>query len=122
MSDDDVLEHSSQTKSSSVDIADLLEIANSKVFDDQDGLTERNKNFEKVTSFFDLIKSSNNEDTNLAEQDQSPESSAEETLDEEIVGLKISSNDGASDDKEIDEEIVGLKISSLDGALLMIRK
>ena len=115
MSNDDVLEQSSQGESSSVDIADLLEIANSKVFDDQDGLIDGNKNFEKVTSFFDLIKSSNNEDTILAEQDQSSENSEEETLDEEIVGLKISSSDGASDDKEIDEEIVGLKISSLDG-------
>ena len=116
MSDDDVLDQSSQGESSSVDIADLLEIANSKVFDDQDGLIDGNKNFEKVTSFFDLIKSSNNEHTILAEQDQSSESSEEETLDEEIVGLKISSSDGASDDKEIDEEIVGLKISSLDGS------
>ena len=60
MSNEDVLEHSSQQEDSSVDIADLLEIANSKVFDDQDGLIDRNKNFEKVTSFFDLIKSSNN--------------------------------------------------------------
>jgi hypothetical protein len=116
MSNDDVLEQSSQGESNSVDIADLLEIANSKVFDDQDGLIDGNKNFEKVTSFFDLIKSSNNEDTILAEQDQSSESSEEETLDEEIVGLKISSSDGASDDKEIEEEIVGLKISSSDGA------
>ena len=116
MSNDDVLEQSSQGESSSVDIADLLEIANSKVFDDQDGLIDGNKNFEKVASFFDLIKSSNNEDTILAEQDQSSESSEEETLDEEIVGLKISSSDGASDDKEIEEEIVGLKISSSDGA------
>ena len=116
MSDDDVLDQSSQGESSSVDIADLLEIANSKVFDDQDGLIDGNKNFEKVTSFFDLIKSSNNENTILAEQDQSSESSKEETLDEEIVGLKISSSDGASDDEGIEEEIVGLKISSLDGA------
>ena len=116
MSEDDVLEHSSQDESSSVDVEELLEIANSKVFDDQDGLTERKKNFEKVTSFFDLIKSSNNEDANLAEQDQSPESSAEETLDEEIVGLKISSNDEAADDKELGEEIVGLKIGSNDEA------
>ena len=116
MSEDNVLEHSSQDESSSVDIVELLEAANSKVFDDQDGLTDGNKNFEKVTSFFDLIKSSNNEDTNFTEQDQSPERSAEETLDGEITGLKISSSDGASDDKEIDEEIVGLKISSLDGA------
>ena len=85
MSNEDVLEHSGQQEESSVDIADLLEIANSKVFDDQDGLTESNKNFEKVTSFFDLIKSSDNEDFKLAEHGQSPESSAEESLDEEIV-------------------------------------
>ena len=116
MSEDDVLDHSSQDESSSVDVEELLEIANSKVFDDQDGLTERKKNFEKVTSFFDLIKSSNIEDPNLAEPDQNPESSADDTLDEEIVGLKISSNDGVPDDKEIGEEIVGLKIGSNDGA------
>ncbi len=116
MPNEDVLEHSSQQEDSSVDIADLLEIANSKVFDDQDGLIDRNKNFEKVTSFFDLIKSSNNEDTNPSEKDQSSESSTEEALEEEIVGLQISSLDGSSDDEEIEEEIVGLKISSLDGS------
>ena len=116
MSNEDVLEHSSQQEDSSVDIADLLEIANSKVFDDRDGLIDRNKNFEKVTSFFDLIKSSNNEDTNPSEKDQSSESSTEEALEEEIVGLQISSLDGSSDDEEIEEEIVGLKISSLDGS------
>ena len=115
MSNEDVLEHSGQQEESSVDIADLLEIANSKVFDDQDGLTDSNKNFEKVTSFFDLIKSSDNEDFKLAEHGQSPESSAEESLDEEIVGLKVSSLDGSTDDQETDEEIVGLKISSIDG-------
>ena len=116
MSNDDVLEKNGQDESSSVDIAELLAAANSKVFDDQNGLIDTNKNFEKVSSFFDLIKSSNNEDTNLAEQDESPGSSAEENSDEEIIGLKISSSDGASDDNEIDEEIIGLKISSSDGA------
>ena len=116
MSNDDVLEKNGQDESSSVDIAELLAAANSKVFDDQKGLIDTNKNFEKVSSFFDLIKSSNNEDTNLAEQDESPGSSAEENSDEEIIGLKISSSDGASDDNEIDEEIIGLKISSSDGA------
>ena len=47
MSNEDVLEHSGQQEESSVDIADLLEIANSKVFDDQDGLIDGNKNFEQ---------------------------------------------------------------------------
>ena len=116
MSNDDVLEQNGQDESSSVDIEELLAAANSKVFDDQNSLLDTSKNFEKVSSFFDLIKSSNNEDTNLAEQDESPGSSAEENSDEEIIGLKISSSDGASDDNEIDEEIIGLKISSSDGA------
>ena len=116
MSNDDILEQNGQKETSSVDIVELLAAANSKVFDDQNGLIDTNKNFEKVSSFFDLIKSSNSEDTNLAEQDENPESSAEENSDEEIIGLKISSSDGASDDNEIDEEIVGLKISSRDDA------
>ena len=116
MSSDDILEQNGQDESSSVDIEELLAAANSKVFDDQNSLLDTSKNFEKVSSFFDLIKSSNNEDTDLAEQDQSPESSAEEVLDEELVGLKISSLDGTSADEEIDKEIVGLKVSSLDGA------
>ena len=116
MSNDDVLEKNGKDESSSVDIAELLAAANSKVFDDENGLIDANKNFEKVSSFFDLIKSSNNEDTNLAEHDESLGSSVEESLEEEVVGLKISSLDGASDDNEIDEEIVGLKISSSDGA------
>ena len=116
MSNDDVLEKNGQDESSSVDIAELLAAANSKVFDDENGLIDANKNFEKVSSFFDLIKSSNNKDTNLAEHDESLGSSVEESLEEEVLGLKISSLDGASDDNEIDEEIVGLKISSSDGA------
>ena len=116
MSNDDVLEKNGQDESSSVDIAELLAAANSKVFDDENGLIDANKNFEKVSSFFDLIKSSNNEDTNLAEHDESLGRSVEESLEEEVVGLKISSLDGASDDNEIDEEIVGLKISSRDDA------
>ena len=116
MSNDDVLEQNGQDESSSVDIAELLAAANSKVFDDENGLIDANKNFEKVSSFFDLIKSSNNEDTNLAEHDESLGSSVEESLEEEVLGLKISSLDGASDDNEIDEEIVGLKISSRDDA------
>ena len=114
MSEDNVLEHSSQDESSSVDIVELLEAANSKVFDDQDGLTDRNKNFEKVASFFDLIKSSNNEETNLAEQDQIPESSAEESLDEEIEGLKISSLDGVSDDMQPEGIIIEPEVEKSD--------
>ena len=81
--DNDVLEPNSQEEYGSVDIVDLLEIANSKVFDDEEGLVNRNKDFEKVSSFFDLIKSSDNEDQNVALSEQVSEASIEELSDEE---------------------------------------
>ena len=81
--DNDVLEPNSQEEYGSVDIVDLLEIANSKVFDDEEGLVNRNKDFEKVSSFFDLIKSSDNEDQNVALSEQVSEASVEELSDEE---------------------------------------
>ena len=80
--DNDVLEPNSQEEYGSVDIVDLLEIANSKVFDDEEGLVNRNKDFEKVSSFFDLIKSSDNEDQNVALSEQVSEASIEELSDE----------------------------------------
>ena len=78
----DVLEQNSQEEYGSVDIVDLLEIANSKVFDDEEGLVNRNKDFEKVSSFFDLIKSSDNEDQNVALSEQDSEAFIEELSDE----------------------------------------
>ena len=81
--DNDVLEPNSQEEYDSVDIVDLLEIANSKVFDDEEGLVNRNKDFEKASSFFDLIKSSDNEDQNVALSEQVSEASIEELSDEE---------------------------------------
>ena len=54
--DDDVLEHNSQEEPGSVDIVDLLEIANSKVFDDEEGLFNRNK---------ELVKHFNELETNF---------------------------------------------------------
>ena len=81
--DNDVLEPNSQEEYGSVDIVDLLEIANSKVYDDEEGLVNRNKDFEKVSSFFDLIKSSDNEDQNVALSEQVSEASIEELSDEE---------------------------------------
>ena len=79
----DVLEQNSQEEYGSVDIVDLLEIANSKVYDDEEGLVNRNKDFEKVSSFFDLIKSSDSEDQNVALSEQVSEASIEELSDEE---------------------------------------
>ncbi len=99
--DNDVLEPNSQEEYGSVDIVDLLEIANSKVFDDEEGLVNRNKDFEKVSSFFDLIKSSDNEDQNVALSEQVSEASIEELSDEE-GSPEGNSLEEPSDNKQIE--------------------
>lgn len=99
--DNDVLEPNSQEEYGSVDIVDLLEIANSKVFDDEEGLVNRNKDFEKVSSFFDLIKSSDNEDQNVALSEQVSEASIEELSDEE-GSPEGNSSEEPSDNKQIE--------------------
>lgn len=99
--DNDVLEPNSQVEYGSVDIVDLLEIANSKVFDDEEGLVNRNKDFEKVSSFFDLIKSSDNEDQNVALSEQVSEASIEELSDEE-GSPEGNSLEEPSDNKQIE--------------------
>ena len=110
--DNDVLEPNSQEEYDSVDIVDLLEIANSKVFDDEEGLVSRNKNFEKVSSFFDLIKSSDNEDQNLALSEQVSEASIEELSDEEGSpegnSLEETSDDTLSFGKLIEGDMAAL--------------
>ena len=99
--DNDVLEPNSQEEYGSVDIVDLLEIANSKVFDDEEGLVDRNKDFEKVSSFFDLIKSSDNEDQNVALSEQVSEASIEELSDDE-GSPEGNSLEEPSDNKQIE--------------------
>ena len=99
--DNDVLEPNSQEEYGSVDIVDLLEIANSKVFDDEEGLVNRNKDFEKVSSFFDLIKSSDNEDQNVALSEQVSEASIEELSDEKS-SPEGNSLEEPSDNKQIE--------------------
>ena len=99
--DNDVLEPNSQEEYGSVDIVDLLEIANSKVFDDEEGLVKRNKDFEKVSSFFDLIKSSDNEDQNVTLPEQVSEASTEE-LSDEGDSPEGNSLEETSDNKQIE--------------------
>lgn len=57
MESDDILDQSHENQVDSIDIKDLLDVANAKVFDDDHDLISKTKNFEKVASFFDLIKS-----------------------------------------------------------------
>ena len=57
MESDDILDQSQENQVDSIDIRDLLDVANAKVFDDDHDLISKSKNFEKVASFFELIKS-----------------------------------------------------------------
>ena len=109
--DDDVLEHNSQEEHSSIGIVDLLEIANSKVFDDEEGLVSRNKDFEKVSSFFDLIKSSDNEDQNLPLSEQVSDASSEASI-EELSEAEISPEDNSSEEPP-DNKKIELKNSEI---------
>ena len=70
MSNEDILEQSSEGENSSIDIKQLLEAANSKAFDDEDDLLRKDKTFEKVSSFFDLIKASSTDDVGSREEQQ----------------------------------------------------
>ena len=83
------------------------------------------KNFEKVTSFFDLIKSSNNADTNLAEQEQSGATTSDDEMsihgityqvsDDLSIGYHASSRDLG--DKAFDEESKSLSVAYTQGGM-----
>ena len=51
MESDDILDQSQENQVDSIDIRDLLDVANAKVFDDDHDLISKTKNFEKVASF-----------------------------------------------------------------------
>ena len=97
MESDDILDQSQENQVDSIDIRDLLDVANAKVFDDDHDLISKTKNFEKVASFFDLIKS----DT-VAELESVESDFTNSTTQEEDTG---DDNDSADQEKGgIDQE------------------
>ena len=66
-----------------IKIEELLEFANSKVFDGEEDLLEKNRNFEKVSSFFDLVKSESNFQPELNDDRTSPVEKDETDLNED---------------------------------------
>ena len=91
MESDDILDQSQENQVDSIDIRDLLDVANAKVFDDDHDLISKTKNFEKVASFFDLIKS----DT-VAEPESVESDFTNSTTQEEDTG---DDNDSADQEK-----------------------
>lgn len=97
MESDDILDQSQENQVDSIDIRDLLDVANAKVFDDDHDLISKTKNFEKVASFFDLIKS----DT-VAEPESVESDFTNSTTQEEDTG---DDNDSVDQEKDgIDQE------------------
>ena len=94
MESDDILDQSQENQVDSIDIRDLLDVANAKVFDDDHDLISKTKNFEKVSSFFDLIKS----DT-VAEP---------ESVESDFTNLTTQEEDTGDDSDSVDQEKDGI--------------
>ena len=123
MESDDILDQSHENQVDSIDIKDLLDVANAKVFDDDHDLISKTKNFEKVASFFDLIKSDTVAEPESVESDFTNSTSQEkdtgddnDSVDQEKDGIDqekaVSSDqhenqkaeDLTEDSQEIDEK------------------
>ena len=102
-----VLDQSQDNAVDPVDIRDLLEVANSKVFDEENELISKNRNFEKVSSFFDLIKSENLDSSKVEpastpdiEPDPNTENDAEEIEEERSSDEQLIADDTTKDQVE----------------------
>ena len=56
-----------ESDADTVDIYKLLEAVNTRVYDDHEELLRKDQPFEKISSFFDLIKSSGDDELNILE-------------------------------------------------------
>tara|TARA_B100000902_G_scaffold195010_1_gene186325 strand:- start:2139 stop:3092 length:954 start_codon:yes stop_codon:yes gene_type:complete len=102
-----VLDQSQDNAVDPIDIRDLLEVANSKVFDEENELISKNRNFEKVSSFFDLIKSENLDSSKVEpastpdiEPDPNTENDAEEIEEERSSDEQLIADDTTKDQVE----------------------
>ena len=103
MSNEDILEQSSEGENSSIDIKQLLEAANSKAFDDEDDLLRKDKTFEKVSSFFDLIKASSTDDVGSREEQQ-VEQQSDGTSGVDLVEKEVVSDDEGLSELAADQD------------------
>ena len=97
MSNEDILEQSSQSENSSIDIKELLEVANNKAFDDEDDLLRKEKTFQKASSFFDLIKTSSEDQVEPWEKQQVEQQMDATSEDDFVEKEVIPEDEGLSD-------------------------
>ena len=103
MSNEDILEQSSEGENSSIDIKQLLEAANSKAFYDEDDLLRKDKTFEKVSSFFDLIKASSTDEV-VSREEQQVEQQTDAIPEDDFVEKKVIPEDEGLSEPEADQD------------------
>ena len=91
-----------------IKIEELLEFANSKVFDNEENLLEKNRNFEKVSSFFDLVKSESNVQPELNDDRTSPVEKDEMDLNEDPSNFEDLSQE-EQDSLSVEDETDGFE-------------
>ena len=108
MESDDILDQSQKNQIDSIDIRDLLDVANSKVFDDDHDLISKTKNFEKVASFFDLIKSESAEEPKSIESDLTNSTSNIEEDDNGVENDDVDRETVISSDQQENQKVEDL--------------
>ena len=103
MSNEDILEQSSEGENSSIDIKQLLEAANSKAFHDEDDLLRKDKTFEKVSSFFDLIKASSTDEV-VSREEQQVEQQSDGTSGVDLVEKEVVPEDEGLSEQAADQD------------------
>ena len=101
MSDDiEVLENSEDITAEASDLESLLAVINSKKFNPSSGLVDEPAKFEKVDSFFELVKDANNDESSIDENDENP---IDVTLETEVGNEPAEPEN--SDKSQIDQNI-----------------
>ena len=108
MESDDILDQSQENQVDSIDIRDLLDVANAKVFDDDHDLISKTKNFEKVASFFDLIKSESAEEPKSIESDLTNSTSNIEEDDNGVENDDVDRETVISSDQQENQKVEDL--------------
>ena len=84
-----------------VDIAKLLDAVNTRVFDDHEDLLRKDQTFEKISSFFDLIKSSGDDELkNLEGEKEKTEGDVNRQIDVNDIGNTTQDEGGAEKEHE----------------------
>ena len=79
-----------ESDTDAVDISKLLEAVNTRVYDDHEDLLRKDQPFEKISSFFDLIKSSGDDELNILDgEKEEKQGDLNQSIDVNDIGLSL---------------------------------